>query len=80
MFLFEKSFISAYCKRLYDLEERQDPFSCYGRIKANSAVKNVNVTNINAKAGSLNRQIGLSPNSSFLHLSKGPPFGRRHPF
>ena len=33
MFLFEKSLIGAYCNRLYDLKERQGPFSCKGRIK-----------------------------------------------
>ena len=47
MFLFENSLIGAYCNRLYDLKERQDPFSCYDRIKANNVGKNLNVTNIN---------------------------------
>ena len=45
MFLFEKSLIGAYCNRLYDSKKKQDPFSCYGQIKANSASKNLNVTN-----------------------------------
>ena len=49
MFLFEKSIIGTYCNRLYDLKESHSPFSCYGRIKANSAGKNLNVTNINTK-------------------------------
>ena len=49
MFLLEKSVIGTYCNRLYDLKERQGPLSCYGRIKANSAGKNLNVTNINPK-------------------------------
>ena len=49
MFLFEKSVIGTYCNRLYDLKESHSPFSCYGRIKANSAGKNLNVTNINTK-------------------------------
>ena len=49
MFMFEKSLISVDCNRLYDLKKRQDPFSCYGRIKANSAGKDLNVTNINTK-------------------------------
>ena len=49
MYLFEKSLIGAYCNRLYDLKERQDSFLCYGRINANSAGKNLNVTNINSK-------------------------------
>ena len=49
MFLLEKSLIGAYCNRLYDLKEKQDPFSCSGRIKANRAGKNLNVTNINTK-------------------------------
>ena len=47
--MFEKSLIGAYCNRLYDLKERRGPFSCYGRIKAISAGKNLNVTNINTK-------------------------------
>ena len=50
MFLFEKSLIDTYCNRLYDLKERQEPFSCYGQIKANSAGKTLNVANINSKA------------------------------
>ena len=53
MFLFEKSLIGAYCNRLYDLKESHRPFSCYGRIKANSAGENLNVTNINQKKGML---------------------------
>ena len=80
MFLFEKSVIGAYCHRLYNLKERQGPFSCYGRIKANSAGKNFNVTNINTKAGPPNHQISLPLNSSFLYESKRQPFGRRHQF
>ena len=47
--MFEKSVIGTYCNRLYDLKESHGPFSCYGRIKANSAGKNFNVTNINTK-------------------------------
>ena len=50
MFLFEKSLIGAYCNRLYDLGQRYGPFLFHGRIKANSAGKNLNVTNINTKA------------------------------
>ena len=49
MFLFKKSVKGTYCNRLYDLKESHSPFSCYGRIKANSAGKNLNVTNINTK-------------------------------
>ena len=49
MLLFEKSVIGAYCNMLYDLKESHSLFSCYGRIKANSAGKNLNVTNINTK-------------------------------
>ena len=49
----EKTVISTYCNRLYDLKESHSPFSCYGRIKANSADKNLNVTNINPKKGML---------------------------
>ena len=46
MFLFEKSVIGTYCNRLYDLKESHSPVSCYGQIKANSAGKNLNVTNV----------------------------------
>ena len=55
MLLFEKSVIGAYCNRLYDLlvEESHSPFLCYGRIKANSAGKNLNVTNVNPTKGML---------------------------
>ena len=53
MFLLEKSEIGTYCNRLYDLKESHSPFSCYGRIKANSAGQNHNVININQKMGML---------------------------
>ena len=53
-----------------DLKERQGPFSYYGQIKANSAGKNLNVTNINMKEGPPNRRTCLPPNSSFLYESK----------
>ena len=66
MFLFKKNVIGAYWIRLYDLGGRHGSFSCYGRIKANSAGKDVNVTNIDMKAGPPNCQIGLPLNSSFL--------------
>ena len=64
--MFKKSLMGPYCNKLQDLGERHDPFSCYGQIKAKSAGKNLNVTNINAKAGPPNRQLGLTLNSSFL--------------
>ena len=64
MFLFEKNVMGAYCNRLYDLKEGHGPFSCYGRIKANGASENLNVTNINTKAGPPNCYIGLPLNSS----------------
>ena len=51
MFLFEKSLIGAYCNRLYDVVESHGPFLCNGRIKANSAGKNLELTNTNTKAG-----------------------------
>ena len=53
MFLLEKSEIGTYGNRLYDLKESHRPFSCYGRVKANSAGKNLNATNINTKKGML---------------------------
>ena len=78
MFLFEKSLIGVYWNWLYDLGERYGHFSCYGGIKANTASKDLNVTNINTKVESTNRQIGLPLNSLFLCESKRPLFGRRH--
>ena len=78
MFLLEKSLIGTYCNRLYDLWKRHGPFSCYGQIIANSAGKNINVTNVTTKAGPPNRQTGLPLNSSFLYESKRPTFERRH--
>ena len=66
MFLFEKRLNGAYCNRLYDLGKRHGPFSCYGRIKVNSAGKNCNATNVNTKAGPPNRQISVPLNSSFF--------------
>ena len=78
MFLFEKSSIGAHYNRFYDLKERRGPFLCYGRIKANSADKNLKVTNIDQKAGLPNCQICLPLDSSFLCLLKRPPFGRKH--
>ena len=75
MFLFEKSVIGAYCNRLYDFKEKQGPVSCQGQNKANSAGKNLNVTNINTKAGPPNHRTCLSPNSSFLYESKRPRSG-----
>ena len=53
MLLLEKSEIGTYCNRLYDLKESHSPFSYFGRNKANSAGKNLNVTNINPKKGML---------------------------
>ena len=53
MFLFKKSLIGTYCNRLYNLKERQGPFSCSGRINTNSAGKNLDVTNTNTKKGML---------------------------
>ena len=79
MFLFEKYLIGANCNRLYDFGQGHGPFLCYGRIKANSGGKNLNVKN-NTKTGPPNRQIGLPLNSSFLYESKRPPFGQRHQF
>ena len=49
MFLFEMSLLVAYWNSSYDFGERHGPFLCYGRIIANSAVKEFNVTNINTK-------------------------------
>ena len=62
MFLFEKSLRGAYSNRLYDLGQRHGPL-CYGRIKANSVGKNLDVTTIDTKAGPPNRQICLPLNT-----------------
>ena len=78
MFLFEKSLINAYCNWLYDLVESHGPLSCYGRITANSAGENRDVTNNSSKTGPPIRPICLPLNSSFLYDSKRPPFGRRN--
>ena len=43
-----------------------DPFHAMAEKKANNAGKNLNVTNINTKAGPRNRQISLSLTSSFF--------------
>ena len=61
MFLFGKSLIDAYCNRLYDLKERQRRISCYGRVKANSAGKNLNATNINMKKRMLLNHFVVAP-------------------
>ena len=60
MLLFEKSVIGTYCNRLYDLKESHSPLSCYGRIKANSAGKNLNATNVNPKKGMLLIHFGVA--------------------
>ena len=75
MFLFEKSLIGAYWNRVYNLKERQGPFSHYGRINANSADKNLNGTNVNTKACPPNRRTCLPPNSSFLMSQNYHHFG-----
>ena len=65
--MLKKNLIGAYRIRLYDLGERHGPFSCYGRIKANSTGKDIDVTNIYVKAGLPNCQTGLKLNSSFFN-------------
>ena len=72
--MFEKSLIGAYCNRLYDLKERQGPFLCYGRIKANSTVKNLNVTNINTKRAHQIIEHAYHQTAHFFE-SKQPPLG-----
>ena len=42
------------------------PFHAVAKLKQNSASKDLNVTNINTKAGTPNWQIGLPLNSPFL--------------
>ena len=49
--MLERSLIGDYCNRLYYVGERHGLFSCYGRITENSVGKDLNVTNINTKAG-----------------------------
>ena len=39
MSLFEKSLIGAYCNRLYDLKERQDPFHAKAELKQTAQAK-----------------------------------------
>ena len=59
MLLLEKSLIGTYCYMLQDFGKGLGLFLCYGRIKANRAAKELNVTNIGTKEGSLNCLIGL---------------------
>ena len=59
-FLFENSLIGAYCNRLYDFGERHGSFLRYDGSKANSAAKELDVTNVNTKESPPNRQISLS--------------------
>ena len=66
MFLFRMSLIGVYCNRLYDLREKHSLFSGRGRIKANTAGKNLNDKYINIKADPPYRQIGLPLNCSLL--------------
>ena len=56
------------------------PFHAMAEFEANSTGKDLNVTNINMKAGPSNCQIGLSINSLFLYESKRPPFEPHHQF
>ena len=80
MFLFEKNLKGACCNRFYDLGENMTPFHAMAELKANSAGKNLNETNINTKVVLPNCQIDLPLNSSFLYESKPPSFRRRHQF
>ena len=41
-------------------------FQAMAELKQNRAGRDLNVTNVNTKAGPSNRQIGLPPTSSFL--------------
>ena len=56
------------------------PFHAMSELKENSAGKDVNVTNKSTKTGPPNRQIRLPLNSSFLQLSKRPPFEKHQQF
>ena len=58
--MFKKSLIGAYCNRLYDFAERQFSFSRCGRIKANTAFKELNVTIVDTKGSPPNHQKGPS--------------------
>ena len=66
MLLFEKRFIGVYCNRFYDLGEKHATFPFYGKINANRAGKDLNVTNKNTKADPQNSQIVLPLNSSIF--------------
>ena len=56
------------------------PFHAMVELKQNSAGKDLNVTNVNTKAGPPNCQIGLPLNSSFLYESKRLPFEKHQQF
>ena len=80
MLLFEKSLIGVYCNRFYDLGEKRVTFSCYGRINANSTGKDLNVRNINTKAGPQNSQIVLPLNRSFFSCQNDHLLGNANNF
>ena len=54
--MLENSLIGAYWNRVYDFGERH-AFFRYGRIKASSAAKELNIKNINAKGRAPNCEI-----------------------
>ena len=56
------------------------PFHAIVELQQNSAGKDLDITNIDTKAGPPNRQISLSLNSLLLSLSKQPPFGKHQQF
>ena len=65
-FLLKSSLIGSYANMLFNFEERHSLFSRYGQITANSAAKELHITNINTKGCQPNRQTGLSLNCLFL--------------
>ena len=58
--------MGVYWNRLYDFKKRHGFFSRYDRIEANSAAKELNITNRNTKGGLPNRPIGLLLHASFI--------------
>ena len=73
--MLENSLIGAYWYSLYDFGEKHNPFSCNGRIRANSAAKELHIRNINTKEGPPNRHTGLPLNSSFFNCQNDHHLG-----
>ena len=57
------------------LSKSMGPFSCYCRMKANSAAKQLYITNANRKGRPANLQIGPPINSLFVYCQSNHRLG-----